>query len=64
MEVSIPMFMYGLGFICGMIFVWAFGISHDIIINYYREAVYARALEKEKKVLAAQNKSENPFKPE
>jgi hypothetical protein len=60
--VSIPMFMYGLGFISGMIFVWAFGIAHDLIINWYREAIYNRELAKEKKVLEAREKSENTGK--
>jgi hypothetical protein len=39
--------MYGIGFICGMIFVWAFGIAHDVITNFYIEAKMRKDLRKE-----------------
>lgn len=57
MEVSTPMFTLMIGFILGMIFVWTFGIAHDFIINWYRKAIYARELAKEKAALAAKEKS-------
>jgi len=49
--VDIPIFMYGLGFISGMIFVWAFAAAHDAIVNFYRELVYRKSLKKEKELV-------------
>jgi hypothetical protein len=48
---DIALFMYGTGFISGMVFVWVFGIAHDAITNFYRKMVYDRELAKEKKLL-------------
>lgn len=50
-EISVPLFMYGLGFISGMIFVWAFGAAHDAIINNYREMVFNRKVKAERENL-------------
>jgi hypothetical protein len=65
MEISLPMFMLLVGILIGMILVWAFGIAHDLIVNWYRKAIYARELEKEKKALETMEKDahapdENP----
>ena len=51
---DIALFMYGTGFISGMVFVWVFGIAHDVITNFYRKMVYERELRKEKKLLKRQ----------
>lgn len=48
---DIPIFMYGLGFISGMIFVWAFAAAHDAIVNFYRDLVYRRSMKKEKEMV-------------
>lgn len=49
--INLPLFMYGLGFVCGMIFVWAFGAAHDVIINNYREMVFNRKVKAERENL-------------
>lgn len=51
MQVSALTFMNGVCFLLGMIFVWGFGIAHDLIVNWYRKAIYAREMKKEKKLL-------------
>ncbi len=51
MQVSAISFMNGVCFLLGMIFVWVFGIAHDFIVNWYRKAIYARELEKEKNMI-------------
>lgn len=61
-EFSLPLFMYGLGFISGMIFVWAFGAAHDSIINYYREQVFNRKAKQERDKLMKE--SSDQIKPE
>lgn len=61
-EFSLPLFMYGLGFISGMIFVWAFGAAHDAIINYYREQMFNRIKRQERDKLMKEQS--NPDKPE
>ena len=51
---DIILFSMGMSFLGGMIFVWAFGIAHDVITNFYRKMVYERKLRKEMKLLEQQ----------
>ena len=57
---EIPIFMYGLGFISGMIFVWAFAAAHDAIVNTYRDLVYRKSLKKEKELVKKAVSDEKP----
>ena len=57
---DIPIFMYGLGFISGMIFVWAFAAAHDAIVNFYRDLVYRRSMKKEKEMVKNLESGEKP----